>query len=598
MKLKRLLSCLLALILTLGITSSVIAVPYQNYTATESGYYPEPQAYVPTAVYSALTIGLDQLNGIALNNPQDLLRHKATGNMLIADTGNNRIIVLDHSFKVVKQIITTFTYEDKVQTFNNPQGLFISEVAQELYVCDTDNARIVRFAYGDKGFVVDRIFNDPDISKFLTDQATPAPDATATPDTGELPTAAPAATPTPAPATATPATVTTLAPGATAVPTATAAVGATTVPNATSAPSGGTTAGSIKYAPIKLVVDDSMRMYVVSKGNYLGLIELTKDGDFSKFMGATRVAQSLTAVWKRILSASQKSSLAQNLSTEYSNVTMDKDGFIFGTISNITGSDIASHFSSKSQVGAPVRKLNASGFDVLLRQGFLPPAGDKGSSNVRDTYSFLVDVCVSDIGIYSVLDQTKGRVFTYDSTGDLLYVFGAIGEVGTSTVKTSKDDQVGFTQGTALSPVAIELLDDQTIAVLDSKGAQVTVYEPTEYGLLLRSAIQYHESRQYDKAVDAWNKVLQQSSNSSLAYTGIGRVFFINGQYKQAVEYFKKGFNQVEYGQAFNKYRNEVMAVVIPYLLSALIVFIVLLLIYSWQKKFRSFIKRGGKRDD
>jgi len=591
-KAKRIFTCLLVIVLTLGMTSMAVAAPYQNYTVTESGYYPEPQAYVPTAVYNSLSIGLEQLDGKLMNGPQDILRFKATGDILIADTGNNRIIVLDSTMKTVKQIISAFTYNDKEEAFNTPSGLFIAEEEKLLYVCDTNNARIVRFVYDEEqGFAIDTIFTDPDISQYLTEQTTDEEtEATAAPD-GTIPTEVPAVTEAPAPD-ATDET------GATADPAATADPNATTAPAATTAPSNTTSEGGIKYAPTKLVVDDSMRMYVVSKDNYMGLIELSKDGTFSKFMGATRVKQTLSDIWKRILNAKQKSTQVKNLSTEYSNITLDKDGFIFGTISNITATDLAAHFNAKTEVSAPLRKLNASGLDVLQRQGFYPPSGDKGTYSDRSSFSYFVDVCVSDVGLYSVLDQTKGRVFTYSSTGDLLYVFGAIGEIGSSNVKTSKDDQVGFTEGTALQPVAIELFDDETIMVLDGKGAQITVYEPTEYGLLLRSAIYYHESRQYDKAVEAWNKVLGQSSNSSLAYTGIGRVKYMRAEYKEAVEYFKKGFNQTEYSKAFNKYRNEVLAKVIPYLMSVIVALIVILLIIGWQKKFRAFIKRGGKRDD
>lgn len=583
MKAKRFFSALLVIVLTLGITSMAVAAPYQNYTVTESGYYPEPQAYVPSAVYNTLTIGLEQLEGIPLNAPQDILLFKATGDVLISDTGNNRIVILDNSMKTVKQIISKFTYQDKAETFNAPNGLFIADEVQMLYVCDTDNARIVRFVYdAEQGFVIDTIFTDPNISQYLTEQPDETTtEATTAPD-GSVPTEAPAETATPAPE-------------ETADPNVTANPDATTTPAPTTAPT--TSEGGIKYAPTKLVVDDSMRMYVVSKGNYMGLIELSKDGSFSKFMGATRVRQTLSDLWKRILNAAQKSTLTKTLSTEYSNVSMDKDGFIFGTISNITAADLSSHFSSGTEVSAPVRKLNASGLDVLLRQGFYPPAGDWGYYNDRSSFSYFVDICVSDVGLYSVLDQNKGRVFTYSSTGDLLYVFGAIGEIGSSNVKVSKDDQVGYTMGTALQPVAIELLDEDTVMVLDGKGAQITVYEPTDYGLLMRSAIYYHETRQYDKAMEAWNSILGQSSNSSLAYTGIGRIKYMNGEYKEATEYFKKGFNQTEYKKAFNKYRNEVLAKVIPYLMTAIIALTVILLILGWTKKFKAFVKRGGKRD-
>lgn len=35
-----------------------------------------------------------------------------------------------------------------------------------------------------------------------------------------------------------------------------------------------------------------------------------------------------------------------------------------------------------------------------------------------------MDVAVSDLGVYSVLDEGRGKVFTYDAEGNLLYIFG------------------------------------------------------------------------------------------------------------------------------------------------------------------------------
>lgn len=41
--------------------------------------------------------------------------------------------------------------------------------------------------------------------------------------------------------------------------------------------------------------------------------------------------------------------------------------------------------------------------------------------------SRIIDVVVREKGIYSVIDSTRGRIFTYDHEGNLLYIFGGIG---------------------------------------------------------------------------------------------------------------------------------------------------------------------------
>ncbi len=76
-----------------------------------------------------------------------------------------------------------------------------------------------------------------------------------------------------------------------------------------------------------------------------------------------------------------------------------------------------------------VKLLNPKGEDLLRRIGFHPPIGDvqfpdRWSTASQRGSSLLADVVVHDLGVYSVLDSNRGRVFTYDSNGNLLYVFG------------------------------------------------------------------------------------------------------------------------------------------------------------------------------
>lgn len=604
------------------LTITCVAAPYQNYTYTESGIYPEPQAIVPDKVINSNTIGIENLEGKALNSPQDLVQFDLNEFIIISDTGNNRIVVLDKDMRTVKQIISSWYNDGKEDTFNSPNGLFMYDNDEYyLYVCDTTNRRVVRFSFDTESqlFSFDRTFDDPDISKYFTQTDgitvvdTPAPTATPVPEDNSIDGEA-----TPAAGEAEvgdntgegAGTVTDATPAseegeATAAP--------ETTPGDSSSSSGSSSSATeVTYKPLKIVVDNAMRMFVVSKDCYQGLVELDSNGEFTKFFGATKTKQSLSALLSRMFTASAKKKLQQNLSTEYSNVTMDDEGFIYGTISQIKLADIMSHYSTNSEVGAALRKLNAAGSDVLQRQGLTPPSGDQGDKMNRSTYSYIVDVTVSQNGLSSILDSQKGRVFTYSSTGELLFVFGALGQRQNNTgteVSSSREDQVGFTKGTSLSPVAIELLkDDETLVILDSSGAQMTTYVPTEYGTILREAVNSHEERRYSDAVEAWNKILGMSSNSSIAYRGVGKVKYMEASeeldsdkqragYLEAADYFMKGYSQQEYGKAFYKYRDKVLEDIMPYLLTVIIALVVIALIIGWVKKFRHFVKTGGKHE-
>lgn len=40
-----------------------------------------------------------------------------------------------------------------------------------------------------------------------------------------------------------------------------------------------------------------------------------------------------------------------------------------------------------------------------------------------------MDVYAGENGMFSILDANRGRVFTYDNTGMLLYIFGTYGDM-------------------------------------------------------------------------------------------------------------------------------------------------------------------------
>ncbi|NCU27307.1 gluconolactonase, partial [Candidatus Nomurabacteria bacterium] len=177
-----------------------------------------------------------------------------------------------------------------------------------------------------------------------------------------------------------------------------------------------------EYKPVRLSVDNAGRLFIVSMNINHGMIELDSEGNFVSFFGATRVrANFAELIWRRLLTQEQIDTGILSLPTEYSSNDIDENGFVFGTIS-ATG--VGGGYGSQS-----IRKLNPTGMDILRRMGFSDPVGD---TNViyRDgslLTSKLADVCVGEYGMYSVLDLQRGRIFTYDYDGNLLYVFGSIG---------------------------------------------------------------------------------------------------------------------------------------------------------------------------
>lgn len=115
--------------------NSTFSVPYFSYTYD---YWEDPvmapQAYQPLKVIKGKDIGLDDFK-----KPQDLFA--VNNRIYIADTGNNRIIIVDSDWKLVN-VITEFTNRGEMDSFSQPYGIHVTRDGK-IYVADRGNSRIV-----------------------------------------------------------------------------------------------------------------------------------------------------------------------------------------------------------------------------------------------------------------------------------------------------------------------------------------------------------------------------------------------------------------------------------------------------------------------
>ena len=142
--------CVLFALLVVFAIPAGAAQAYQTYTYSIDGKpLLSPDAYTPEKVLDSGTMGLD----VALKNASDMVVDKA-GNIYIADTDNNRVVVLDKYYHKV-MIIDSFERTDtgSINYFDQPMGVFVTEdrivggVPKKglIFVCDTFNQRIVTF---------------------------------------------------------------------------------------------------------------------------------------------------------------------------------------------------------------------------------------------------------------------------------------------------------------------------------------------------------------------------------------------------------------------------------------------------------------------
>ncbi len=128
----------LCLILPAAVIGASASSAYQTYTySIEGKALYSPDAYSAEIALTSTEMGLDK----DLNSPSDLVTD-SDGNVYIADTGNNRIVILNRHYEFL-DIIDSFPLPGDPGTFSGPQGVFVTD--ESIWVCDTQNARLVEF---------------------------------------------------------------------------------------------------------------------------------------------------------------------------------------------------------------------------------------------------------------------------------------------------------------------------------------------------------------------------------------------------------------------------------------------------------------------
>lgn len=462
-----------------GITAQAgQSVPYVTYNYD---YYEDikytPAAYVPDGIVTGEQIGCGNLAG-----PQDL-NADGDGNVYIADTNNNRIVITDKNFGLLK-VIEDFDNEGKKDSFNAPNGVYTSSHGN-LYIADTGNMRVVEL--DGEGKLVQIIEN----------------------------------------------------------------------------PKSDVLEEGYVFRPMKVAVDYADRVYVIAQNQFEGIMAFNETGEFLGFTGTINVQITPWEIfWRRFSTKEQRARQQLFIPTEFTGMEIDKDGFVYAT--NVDGEGKQS-----------VRRLNPSGEDVIQKK----EAGLSGDLDWRlsGTYSGasrIVDVVVRSQGIYSLLDSVRGRIFTYDHEGNLLYIFGGLGSQ----------------EGTFTGPVAIDTVGEE-ILVLDATRNLISRFKPTRYGSLINQAVGLRYDGDEVQAVECWKEVLKLDSNFELAYVGIGKSYLAAGQNKEAMDCFHTGNSKQYYSIAYKRYRNEILKENMGAILTAVIVLAVLWFLWGrfgkklWKKR-------------
>ena len=500
----------LLMVVTAACVTANAGSAYQTYVYSVDG----KALYSPDAYTAISSIGSDYMGlNVPIENPGDMVTDQAQ-NVYIADTGNNRIVVLDRYYKVNFTIAEFSNDQGVPDRLTAPQGVFVSEANDKygklIWVCDTGANRIVVF---DEFGNFQRIVAEPESTLFEQDSV---------------------------------------------------------------------------YKPVAMAVDAHNRLYVVSSTTYQGIIVMTDAGEFTGFIGAQAVSMSVwDIIWRRFQTDEQRAASEQKVSTEFNNITINMNkGLIYVTTSTIEESAVANAITSKDKTGtnSPVKLLNPQGDEKMRRHGFWMPAGEIDYSS-RSTdeitgVSTIIDAAVGPEDTWSIIDEKRNRIYTYDFDGNLLFAFG---DKGTMLGNLGSIEAVAY-QGT-------------NMLVLDKTNDNITVFQRTEYGDILLSAIAAESTQDFDLAINLWTDVLKRNSNFDSAYVGIGQAMYRNKDYANSLSYFESAYDTENWSNSYKEIRKEWMSTYFLLLLLIIVVVIVgISLFFKWMAKINKRVATSGKK--
>ena len=500
----------LLMVLTAACVTAGASSAYQTYVYDVYG----DALYSPDAYTAINSVGSDYMGlELPIENPGDMVTDEAH-NVYIADTGNNRIVVLDRYYKV-NFTIDEFSNDQGVpDRLTAPQGVFVSEPNEKygklIWVCDTGSNRIVVF---DEFGNFQRIVEEPESSLFDQDSV---------------------------------------------------------------------------YKPVAIAVDSYNRLYVVSSTTYQGVIVMTDEGEFTGFIGAQAVQMSAwEIIWRRFQTKEQREASEQKVSTEFNNISINKNkGLVYVTTSTIEESAVAGAISGKDKKGtnSPVKLLNANGTEIMRRNGFWMPAGEIDFSS-RSTdeitgVSTIIDAAVGPEDTWSIIDEKRNRIYTYDFDGNLLFAFG---DNGTMLGNLGSIEAIAY-QG-------------ETMLILDKTNDNITVFQRTEYGDILLDAIAAEATQDFDLAISLWTDVLKRNSNFDSAYVGIGQAMYRNKDYANSLTYFESAYDTENWSNSYKELRKEWMSTYFLLLLLLIVALIVgISLFFKWMAKINKRVATSGKK--
>ncbi len=303
----------------------------------------------------------------------------------------------------------------------------------------------------------------------------------------------------------------------------------------------------MSFLPIKLVVNDAGIMFVICESNTNGIVEISPidGGTFLGYFGTNYASSSPLIVLRRMLATdAQRAKMVSNIPSTPDNLCIDSDGLIYTV--------------TRGEEYNTLKRLNIAGKNVIE----------------PDTYDEIPAAVAAGNHDNVFMVSQEGYIYEFNSEGESLFVFGGADD---------GSQRVGLC--TLVSAIAVD--SEDCLYILDSDKCQIQIYEPTEFTDLLHEALNLYSSGRYTESKAPLEEVLKMNSMFDYANKAMGRAYFQEENYDEALYYAKLAKDYYGFSDASWEIRNLWLKEYIVPLMWVIVAFVILkkLITYFDKKK-------------
>jgi tetratricopeptide (TPR) repeat protein len=315
------------------------------------------------------------------------------------------------------------------------------------------------------------------------------------------------------------------------------------------------------FNPQNIVVDPRGYIYVQGSNSQNGLMMLDEDGNFLTFFAGNPLripfveqirSLFLTEEQEKVLRTTKQKAFTD----APTNIALDAKGYIYTVTSSLENN--------------PVKKFNVSGTNYF-------------KNNMIGTLNMSSIAIGRYNNVFAV--NSSGYIFEYDSTGNLLFVFGG---------KDSTSNRIGLLN----TPVSVAINDRDEIIVIDQAQKLIQIYEPTIFTNNVHEALNEYQKGNYEKSLEKWQFILQYNSLFDYAHIGLGDSYLRNNQFDDAYREYKfagyyEGISDSFWGIRQEWMKDNLTTVIITIIFLGLLYFIYLIIRskYDLQNKINNLLK-------